>query len=322
MEIINFGNYRIEKLSDDKIKDVQYLFNKAFNSVVSEANIRNKHINCHGTNKFIGFLAYDKDTSEPAAYYAVYPGFLKFKKELILVAQSGDTMTNPKFQKQGLFVKLAEITFDYCKLKGIEMITGLPNTNSYHGFIKYLSFQELPKFSNLSFIENKFELNRISSRIRFTKKLHETFVKFIIKNIFKKSSSFDNSNQNGQDIAFMIHDKEYFNLKNSENDIFISIKGISIWLRIINNSIIIADMDLGHNDENKLKKVIFKLRLITVLTGLRFLSFSATENSYLYSKLKRFSKCESKGYTFILRNLTSNLPLNKISLLSCDADVF
>lgn len=322
MEIKYFKNFRIEKLTDEKITDVTYLFKKAFNSSVSEKFIRNKHINCHGTNKFIGFLAYDKDSSEPAAYYGVYPGFLKFKKDVFLVAQSGDTMTNPKFQKQGLFVKLAEITFDYCKLKGIKLITGLPNTNSYHGFIKYLNFRELPKFSNLGFLENKFEVHRFFSRNKLMKSFYEKFPKLIIKNTFKKSSEFENSNQNGKDIGYMIHDKKYFKLKNNDNDIFVSIKGVDIWLRIIGNSLLIADMNLGYNDDNKLKMIIIKLKLITVLTGLRFLNFSSTENSYLFSKLKKFSKFKSTGYTFIVRSLSSDIPIKKISLLSCDADVF
>lgn len=322
MEVIDIKNFVIEKLSEERLKDVQYLFKVSFCFEVSIDVIRHKHINCHGINKYIGFIAYDKETREPAAYYAVYPGFLNFNHNFILVAQSGDTMTNPKFQKQGLFVKLAEITFDYAKTIGIEIITGLPNTNSYHGFIKYLDFSELPKFSNLSLFENKFELNRVTRLSKFTKRCHEKFAIFILKTFLKKTDWFENSNRNNSNLAYMIHDEEFFKLKAKKNDLFLSINGIKVWLRVCDNNFIISDINIAFNKENNLKNIIRKLRIFTFFLGFRFLTFGSTKNSYLYINLKRFSKSESEGYTFIVKNLSSKLPLDKISLFSCDADVF
>lgn len=320
MKRLEYKNFVIEKLSETKIKDALYLYEKSFNTNIGDEFLRNKHINCHGKNKFIAFLAYDKESLEPAAYYAVYPGFLKINDELILVAQSGDTMTNPKFQKQGLFTKLAQITFDHCNDIGIQIITGLPNTNSYHGFIKYLNFKEFPKFSNLSFIENKFELNRITNRSSFLKNLHSKFVKFLIKLMFKTGSSFENSNKYNQDLAYMVHDNQFYKLKKQQNDIIISVKNVDVWLRISENSIIIADINT--HIEKDIEIIISKLRLTTIMVGFRFLNFGATKNSFLHSKLIPLSKSQSEGYTFIIRDLSSKLSLEKISLLSCDADVF
>lgn len=322
MTQIEFKKFIIEKLSEDNVKDVQYLFLVAFQTNVSEEFIRNKHINCGGPHNYIGYLAYDSVSREPAAYYAVYPGYMLYDNKQILVAQSGDTMTNPKFQKQGLFVELAKITFEYCEKIGIEMITGLPNSNSYHGFIKHLGFEEFPKFVNLCFLQNKFEFHRFTKRSKIALKLHQSYAKFIFYIFFRKCNHFENSNQQESNLAFMEHDKDYYMLKNSRNNLFIRIKKVNIWLRIEGNNIAISDIDLDNKQAFKLASILAILRLLTFITGFRFLNFNAAPNGYLYSKIKDFSTSKTDGYTFIIKNLGSKIPLQKVSLLSCDADVF
>lgn len=322
MNKINYKDFIIEKLSADNLKDVQYLFQVAFQVRVSEESIRNKHLFCHGSNKYIGYLAYHADSGEPAAHYAVYPGYLRFNNKQVLVAQSGDTMTNPKFQKQGLFVRLAEITFDYCEKAGIEMITGLPNINSYNGFIRNLNFQEYPRFINLCFLQNKFEIHRFTKRSEFATKIHQAYARLVFSAFLKRATWFENSNQHEPSLAFMVHEKDFYSLKKNPNNLFLRIKKVNIWLRIENNDIVISDIDIAEQQTRKLKSILSLLRLLTFIAGIRFLNFSSTRNAYLHTKLKGFSTAQSEGYTFIIKNLGSKIPLEKISLLACDADVF
>ena len=55
-------------------------------------------------------------------------------------AQSVDTMTHPDFRNQGIFVALATATMDLAAKQGIEILYGLPNDNSYHGFVRRLGW--------------------------------------------------------------------------------------------------------------------------------------------------------------------------------------
>ena len=118
----------------------------------------------------------------------------------------------------------------------------------------------------------------------------------------------------------MVHDNQFYKLKKHQNDIIISVKNVDIWLRISENSIIIADINT--HIEKDIEIIISRLRLITVMVGFRFLNFGASKNSFLHSLLIPLSKSQSEAYTFIIRNLSSKIPSEKISLLSCDADVF
>src|SRR6185295_4439504 len=77
----------------------------------------------------------------PAAFYGVFPVLVLISGKEVLAAQSGDTMTHRDHQKKGLFIKLAQRTFETCREKGIELVFGLPNSNSYHGFTKKLNWQ-------------------------------------------------------------------------------------------------------------------------------------------------------------------------------------
>jgi hypothetical protein len=321
MEEYKYNNFVIKKFNEDRLNDVQYLFKVSFNSKLSIEVIKNKHLNCHGTEKYIGFLAYEESTMEPAGFYAVFPGNLVYKNQVYLVAQSGDTMTNPKFQKKGLFVKLAQITYSYCEKIGIKLITGLPNENSYPGFIKHLNFSELPIFSNLLFVENRLELTRITRRIAILQKFHFFYSKCLFYILYKKGKPFNNSNNLDSSLAFMDHDTIYFESKKNKHNIFVKDMDCSIWLRMHENSIIICDISCS-NSIFDLDRLMKKLKIMTYITGFRFLNFGSTRNSFLYKKIFPFAKSKHSGYRFIVKNLCAELPTSNIALLSSDADVF
>jgi len=62
----------------------------------------------------------------PVAYYGVMPCFIQYKGEIILSAQSGDTMTHPQYRHKGLFVELSKITFQLCRAAGVKTHFGFP----------------------------------------------------------------------------------------------------------------------------------------------------------------------------------------------------
>ena len=63
------------------------------------------------------------------------------KKELICL--SLNTLTAPKFQGRGLFIKMAIETYNDCFKENIKYIIGFPNPNSYPGFVRKLNFSHL-----------------------------------------------------------------------------------------------------------------------------------------------------------------------------------
>jgi len=81
--------------------------------------------------------------------YAVVPTLLKIGADIVHGAQSLDTMTDPKFRRQGIFENLAKGAFNEAKTKGINVIYGFPNEFSYPGFISKLGWNSMPRLQVL-----------------------------------------------------------------------------------------------------------------------------------------------------------------------------
>lgn len=86
----------------------------------------------------LGFDAFHGD--ELAAHYACIP--VKYELEGIQfpLLLSLNTVTNPKYQGNGLFTKLANMTYERALELNYCGVIGVANQNSTHGFIKKLGF--------------------------------------------------------------------------------------------------------------------------------------------------------------------------------------
>jgi hypothetical protein len=307
--------YRFVKLDESRIKDLIFLYRYCFGFEPTEQELLQKHLNSSGTFKFIGFIAYTPD-NKPAAYYGVFPQIIRFQKRDYLVAQSGDTMTHPDHQKKGLFIALANHTFEYCKSIKISAIFGFPNSNSYPGFINKLNFVELDRLEGNSFYENRFEYARFFSR---NKNKYNLFVSNCLKKIFKPGDFFENSNSNTP-FAYVKHDVLYFKSKFKKTNLILKVKGIDVFLKISGNTLSIGDINSA--DVSKIESVIKCLKKWCFVLGLRFINFDSTTNSFLNGKINGLNPFKFQSNRSIFLNLDTNLPFSKIEFLGSDIDVF
>lgn len=86
----------------------------------------------------IGVVA--TEGSRIVGFYALLPSPLRTGAEVILGAQSLDTMTHPGFRGQGMFVSLAQACIDRAIEQGVEALYGFPNPSSYPGFVRRLNW--------------------------------------------------------------------------------------------------------------------------------------------------------------------------------------
>jgi GNAT superfamily N-acetyltransferase len=89
----------------------------------------------------IGFNAWDGGNL--AAHYVVMPTEAECAGRRVKAALSLNTATHPNYQRRGLFVRLAEATYDECRRRGLHHIIGVANANSTPGFLSKLRFQEV-----------------------------------------------------------------------------------------------------------------------------------------------------------------------------------
>ena len=91
--------------------------------------------------KIVGFNA--MDGSSLAAHYVAQPLQAIVDGRMDKGLLSLNTATHPAHQGKGLFVKLAERTYQYAADQGYSFVIGVANQNSVHGFIKKLGFQQV-----------------------------------------------------------------------------------------------------------------------------------------------------------------------------------
>lgn len=89
--------------------------------------------------KAYSYSAYDGD--KMVANYSCIPTELSLYGKHLYGLHSMGVVTHQRYQGQGLFRKLAELTHQAAKQDGLDFIIAVSNANSTPGFIKHLGFQ-------------------------------------------------------------------------------------------------------------------------------------------------------------------------------------
>lgn len=82
-------------------------------------------------------------TKDLAGQYLVLPIKFNLKNNNINGSLSLNTLTSPKYQGKGLFIKMAKATYKSCADSNAFFTIGFPNPNSYPGFVRKLDFVHL-----------------------------------------------------------------------------------------------------------------------------------------------------------------------------------
>ena len=106
-----------------------------------------------------GIIVVAEDRAKIVGQYALMPTRLRLGSEVVLGAQSLDTMTHPDYRNQGMFVALAKECMARAAALGVDALYGFPNESSYHGFVGRLNWDHtgdiprLIRFLNLNSTE-------------------------------------------------------------------------------------------------------------------------------------------------------------------------
>lgn len=88
-------------------------------------------------------LAYDYENNRLAGQYIVIPRTFSVDGETVGCVLSLNTLTRNEYRGQQVFTKLAEAVYEECKNQKKYFCYGVPNQNSFPGFIKKLGFCNL-----------------------------------------------------------------------------------------------------------------------------------------------------------------------------------
>lgn len=311
--------YYFLKLDRENIKDLISVYKEAFNKDVSlEYLIKKNSTEAFGLS-FTGFIAYHSETNETAAFYGVFPCFVKCKDQIFLAAQSGDTMTHPAHQGKGLFIKLALMTYDYVKSKGVKFVFGFPNQNSYPGFIKKLNWQHFEDMHAYLVRVRCISWIRIKKTFYLPDSLFYKYCSIILSLCKKGNIPFDNSVINGAR-GGVLRNKDFFSYKTYEKSFVLKIKGKSLWLKPGSEYLNIGDIERCSEDE--FKKIIQKLKLLAFMLGLPYLRFHCSPDVYFEEFFAKIGHKHESSYPVGWCDFNSGLELKNLKFTMGDNDTF
>lgn len=218
-------------------------------------------------HEVIGFLAIHKTTNSIAAYYGVFPLTILVNGQTLLAAQSGDTMTHENHRRKGLFVLLAKKTMDECKRKGIRLVFGQPNVNSYHGFIHSLKFFHVDNII-------RYDLKRRVRIPPFPKWMQRTgsfplFLKYARKILqpFIEREVQEFTNTLPASMGKVWRNSAYLSYKKEDSKFFLRVNDVVLWVKLEDVFIIGDISDYSQMNENVLhmiKKMAYRLGYNTI----------------------------------------------------------
>jgi GNAT superfamily N-acetyltransferase len=113
-----------------------------------------------------GITMIAEDSGKIVGQFALMPTWLKLGNKVVLGAQLLDLMTHPNYRNQGIFTLLAKTCIELATKRGVEMLYGFPNTNSYHCFLQKLNWDHVSNIPKWARVLSSKALKSYSSPIR------------------------------------------------------------------------------------------------------------------------------------------------------------
>jgi len=308
-------SYTNEKLSDFNLPQLLWLFEQEHGAKFSLDYFKRK-FNTDWTGKSnIGFFAKDIE-NQVGAFYGGFPCQMKVDDKIILVLQSGDTITHVNHRKKGLFIRLAEETYQYAESEGFDYVFGFPNKNSEHGFFQKLGWENLGSSTNFTFTFSNFNWFGLSHKFSFLKPLYNYFWR---RQLSKFTIAPEETLKNyEQSYNGVLKDSNFLQYKlNYGNSKLVKIDNKIFWIKK-DNGIRLGEIFLA-NEEIDINTY---LQPLAKAFGVKQIHFSCNEHHPLFNALSSSNAEKSPGYVTGIRGLKNKeLPTN-LTFVSGDSDDF
>lgn len=311
--------YEFKRVSEDQLHIIQSLYQRCFGTYVLLEFLQKKYDTSVFGKRDIGFIAYHKSTGDPAAYYGVFPVTVNVNGKIVLVCQSGDTMTAPEHRKKGLFVRLAHKTYELAAEVGIQFVFGFPNSFSHRGLEK-LGWSFFGNMMNFKVNTRALPIALISKKTGLFQGIYKSYVSYILqKHQAIKEEKSDGkmalaSNCNVEQSA------DFFNYKKYNSSFIIDISGFKIWLKV-DTTLQIGSV--AYFESGREKELIGSLRKLARKLGCNKIVFSLSENHWLAQRLKKTLPAqEGLAIGFLNFNKDSRFPCDKFTFSKADFDTF
>jgi len=314
-EVIESKEYRVDRLNHNNLKDLAILHSEVYGTAVDESYFVKKYDTSYTGLNNVGYLAYNPE-GRAVAYYGVIPCLIRYKDEVMLAAQSADTMTHPQHRYKGMFVDLSNRVFELCRQLNIRLVFGFPNQNSYHGAVNKLGWKMTETMSCFIIPVKTLPLESVARKMRLSK-IYKQYTRFVLK---KRLLALQGTNNSviADGFAGVLRNEEYFAYKTYSPTRMLKIGDAQVW---ISNrpGMLIGDME--NVDEKNFDVVINRLKGIARSLGMRQIQFHCSPGTNLHRLFsQRFGTTPS--YPELFQDFGSPIPPEKIKFTFADIDIF
>jgi hypothetical protein len=310
--------YRYERLNNNNLQSLVYLYKYCFNHVTSLDFLTKKYATEVFGAKFIGYLAIEINTNQVAGYYGVFPIICIKNGTKILAGQSGDTMTHPQHQGKGIFTILANKTYQLAKLEKIQFIFGFPNANSFPGFVKKLNWKHYADVNNFTIATGMIPFDKIVKKIPFFERYYSSFLKKVLQPYFTKDLIKNSLANQIDNYGYILHDDLFYSYKKYNTIYRIQLKYIKCVIKI-DGRLWIGDMEPC--DEANFLEIIEELVVLAKKLGCSSIQFSVFNQSLFDILLRKTYPIKSKNAVGCLA-LNEAIDPTKFAYQGLDFDTF
>jgi hypothetical protein len=316
--------YRVERLTAGRLKDLETLHRAVYGARPAKQLYPRKYNASCTPVSYTGYLAYSPDNT-PIAYYGVMPCFIQYKDRLILSAQSGDTMTHPHYRMKGMFVELANLTFELCRTSGIKLVFGFPNQNSYRGLLKlgWEGAETMERFTipigrsgPRSILRQPGLLRSLSRRSGLLRSVYNKYTGWMIHRYAVSQQGLSNA-VIAEGYGGVYRDPSYLQYRTYNNTQVIRAGNALAWIRI-KDGLFIGDLHVEDIDFDEAMHVIRKMASRIGLSSITFQSSPGTHLHTLFAERYR----GEPSFPILFKDLGSGLPLQHIKFTFSDIDIF
>ena len=142
-------NYDIRPITEDDMPAIAALYNHCFNADRTVEATRAKFDTRPTGHPLTGHVALS-DQGDVVSFCGLVPVEMRIGGELMLGAQSVDVMTHPDHRKAGMYVEVAQKTYDLGASRGVKVVFAFPNKSSLHGLRHNLGWEIRDEMVGLS----------------------------------------------------------------------------------------------------------------------------------------------------------------------------
>tara|TARA_R110000796_G_scaffold252640_2_gene389796 strand:+ start:44588 stop:45511 length:924 start_codon:yes stop_codon:yes gene_type:complete len=306
-------NYRYERLSDNRIADVQYLFKEVFKKNVSSEYLLKKYATDYVGVKHMCFLAYHD--SMPVAFYGAIPQLFNYDQQLFKVAHACDSITLPSHHRKGLHTNLAIRSYELMRENNIKFVYAMHSENTMRA-TKKLGWKVGESMIRYHIKILTVPIAKVTSRLGFLDSAYQRKVKRILSR-FEIQASLLNPLHNENWLCHA-YSSSFFDYKNFSPNYLIEIKGVKMWLKVQS----IIHVGAFHAESTLDLKVALKdLVQVGKKIGANEIQFHVSENTAQNSQLNQLHS-GLNSWTVGYLDLGSSMPLDKLKLNYGDHDTF